>query len=107
MVYAVTEPAPAHVVDERPAPMDVEEEASPSSSPALFGEDPTRAIVFAAYRGDAERVKFVLRHCAPGTVANMSLTRAAAVELLGQNVYLGSHSWSTQEGFPVMYFAGE
>jgi hypothetical protein len=70
-------------------------------------EDPTREIVLATYRGDAVLLAKLLRGCTSAAVAEMSLTRSAAVELLGDSVYLGSHSWSTQEGFPIMYFAGE
>ena len=73
----------------------------------LCEEDYTREITLAAYHRDAARVASVLRLCGPKSVAEMSLSRAAAVQLLGEDVYLGSHSWSTQEGFPVMYFAGE
>lgn len=63
-------------------------------------------IILAAYRKDAVTVAECLKRCTPEATAEMSLSRAAAVELLGEDVYLGSHSWSTQEGFPVMYFAG-
>lgn len=107
MTFAVTERAQTYVRDDGPAPMDVEDDSYSHPSSSALSEDPTRDIVLAAYRGDAARVKFVLQHCETGAVANMSLKRAAAVELLGEHVYLGSHSWSTQEGFPVMYFAGE
>lgn len=108
MAFAVTERART-LGDARigTAPMDVEDDASPSSSSSPDMDELTRDIVLAAYRGDVERVTSVLQHCGPSAVAVMSLTRAAAVELLGENVYLGSHSWSTQEGFPLMYFAGE
>jgi hypothetical protein len=51
-------------------------------------------------------VKHALAKCSKHTTAALSLSRAAAVSLLGEDVYLGSHSWSTQEDFPVMYFAG-
>ena len=84
-------------------PMDVE----CCVPPRLCEEDYTREITLAAYHRDAARVASVLRLCGPKSVAEMSLSRAAAVQLLGEDVYLGSHSWSTQEGFPVMYFAGE
>lgn len=84
-------------------PMDVE----CSVPPRLSEEDYAREIILAAYHRDAARVASVLRLCGPKATAEMSLSRAAAVQLLGQDVYLGSHSWSTQEGFPVMYFAGE
>lgn len=84
-------------------PMDVEY----CVPPRLCEEDYTREITLAAYHRDAARVASVLRLCGPKSVAEMSLSRAAAVQLLGEDVYLGSHSWSTQEGFPVMYFAGE
>ena len=67
----------------------------------------TEEIIVAAYRRDADAVASALRQCSPATTADMSLSRAAAVKLLGEDVYLGSHSWSTQEDFPVMYFAGE
>ena len=63
-------------------------------------------IILATYRKDAVTVAECLKRCTPETTAEMSLSRAAAVQLLGEDVYLGSHSWSTQEGFPVMYFAG-
>lgn len=63
-------------------------------------------IILAAYRKDAATVASCLKRCSASATAEMSLSRAAAVELLGESVYLGSHSWSTQEGFPVMYFAG-
>ena len=66
----------------------------------------TEEIIVAAYRRDADAVASALRQCSPATTADMSLSRAAAVKLLGEDVYLGSHSWSTQEDFPVMYFAG-
>lgn len=66
----------------------------------------TEEIIVAAYRRDADAVASALRRCSPATTADMSLSRAAAVKLLGEDVYLGSHSWSTQEDFPVMYFAG-
>ena len=78
-----------------------------SVPPRLSEEDYAREIILAAYHRDAARVASVLRLCGPKATAEMSLSRAAAVQLLGQDVYLGSHSWSTQEGFPVMYFAGE
>ena len=65
-----------------------------------------KEIILAAYRKDAVTVAECLKRCTPEATAEMSLSRAAAVELLGEDVYLGSHSWSTQEGFPVMYFAG-
>lgn len=107
MTYAVTERAQTYVRDDGPAPMDVEDDSCARPSSSALSEDPTRDIILAAYRGDVARAKFVLQHCETGVVANMSLKRAAAVELLGEHVYLGSHSWSSQEGFPVMYFAGE
>jgi hypothetical protein len=66
----------------------------------------TEEIIVAAYRRDADAVASALRRCSPATTADMSLSRAKAVSLLGEDVYLGSHSWSTQEDFPVMYFAG-
>ena len=66
----------------------------------------TEEIILATYRKDAVTVAECLKRCTPETTAEMSLSRAAAVQLLGEDVYLGSHSWSTQEGFPVMYFAG-
>ena len=66
----------------------------------------TEEVIVAAYRRDADAVASALRRCSPATTADMSLSRAAAVSLLGEDVYLGSHSWSTQEDFPVMYFAG-
>jgi hypothetical protein len=66
----------------------------------------TEEIIIAAYRRDADAVASALKRCSPATAADMSLSRAAAVSLLGEDVYLGSHSWSTQEDFPVMYFAG-
>ena len=66
----------------------------------------TEEVIVAAYRRDADAVASALRRCSPATTAGMSLSRAAAVSLLGEDVYLGSHSWSTQEDFPVMYFAG-
>ena len=78
-----------------------------SVPPRLSEEDYAREIILAAYHRDAARVASVLRLCGPKATAEMSLSRAAAVQLLGEDVYLGSHSWSTQEGFPVMYFAGE
>ena len=84
-------------------PMDVE----CSVPPRLSEEDYAREIILAAYHRDAARVASVLQVCGPEATAEMSLSRAAAVQLLGEDVYLGSHSWSTQEGFPVMYFAGE
>lgn len=77
-----------------------------TSAPTATDCDLTKEIILAAYRQDAKKVKEVLTRCEAGATAGMSLSRSAAVELLGEEVYLGSHSWSTQEGFPVMYFAG-
>tara|TARA_B110000977_G_scaffold98495_3_gene129546 strand:- start:2528 stop:3010 length:483 start_codon:yes stop_codon:yes gene_type:complete len=67
----------------------------------------TETIIVAAYRRDAKAVATALVNSSRQQTAEMSLSRAAAVSLLGEDVYLGSHSWSTQEDFPVMYFAGK
>ena len=111
MAFAVTERARVSYAGDAAEPMDVENARAATSSydpTATVEDDPTREIVLAAYRGDVARVSRVLRRCgADAPLAEMSLTRADALTLLGENVYLGSHSWSTQEGFPVMYFAGE
>ena len=57
----------------------------------------TEEIIVAAYRRDADAVAFeaVLSRDDRRHV----LSRAKAVSLLGEDVYLGSHSWSTQEDF--------
>jgi hypothetical protein len=93
-----TAPGPAGSFDhDEPTPLLVKEHPD-------LEADPTRAIILAAYKGNAARVADLLLG---GVSATVSIARKDAVELLGEDVYLGSHSWSTQEGFPVMYFAGE
>ena len=96
VVHAATT-VEALVRDDEAEAMDVDEP---------HGDSVAEEIILAAYRKDAVTVAECLKRCTPEATAEMSLSRAAAVELLGEDVYLGSHSWSTQEGFPVMYFAG-
>ena len=53
-----------------------------SVPPRLSEEDYAREIILAAYHRDAARVASVLRLCGPKATAEMSLSRAAAVQLL-------------------------
>jgi hypothetical protein len=61
------------------------------------------ALLLAVCRGDLAAAQAAL---AAGASARRRLRRMDAAATLGPDAYLGSQWWSTQDNFPLLYFAG-